>query len=157
MQCDFDPSVHCLSHSGHWPSRIVVIVSMAGSIATCLMRCRFHVYVMCTRPSAVWMTAGYEYSPGSLSRTTAAPHVIPSGETATFRGERPFDVWLYTRRCRPSRSVSASVPALGFGSAVNATAVHVFPLSDDHVSNIRPERDRPRACSRPSLWIRILG
>src|SRR5687768_18254839 len=98
--------VHLPSDLGHSPPGIGNVVNVAGSIATCLMRCLFHVYVMWTRPSAVWMTAGYEYSPGSLSRTTAAPHVIPSGETATFKGDRPFGVWLYTRRCRPSRSVS---------------------------------------------------
>ena len=45
-------------------------------------------------PSAVWMTAGYEYSPGSLSSTNAASHVVPSRESATFNGVRPFGVWL---------------------------------------------------------------
>ena len=40
------------------------------------------------------ITAGYEYSPGSFSRTRAACQFRPSSETATFRGERPFGVWL---------------------------------------------------------------
>ena len=58
---------------------------------------------MCTRPSAVWMTAGYEYSPGSLSSTSAASHVLPSPETATFSGVRPCVRVVVDEEVRPSR------------------------------------------------------
>lgn len=41
--------------------------SLSGSITTCRIRVRCHVYVMWTRPSGLWMTAGYEYSPAPSS------------------------------------------------------------------------------------------
>src|SRR6266852_2049465 len=95
------------------------------------------------------MTAGYEYSPDSRSRTSAASHVLPSRETDTFNGDRPCVVWLYTMRWRPSRSVTASMPELGFGSEVSEIGAHVRPPSPDQVSKTRCERVRPRAWRRP--------
>src|SRR5436190_23869533 len=95
------------------------------------------------------MTAGYEYSPSALSRTSAASHVLPSRETDTFNGDRPEVVWLYTMRWRPSRSVRASMPELGFGSEVSETGAHVRPPSLDQVSKTRWERVRPSAWSWP--------
>ena len=43
---------------GHFPSTKSTSRSFAGSITTCLMRSLFQVYVTCTNPSSVWMTAG---------------------------------------------------------------------------------------------------
>src|SRR5262245_5265549 len=79
---------------GHVPSGIATGVRRVGSIVTCLMRSRFHVYVTWTFPSRPWTTAGYEYSPGSRSSTSAACHALPLREIATFNGDRPLAVWL---------------------------------------------------------------
>ena len=46
------------SQFGHSPSTMSRGASFAGSITTCFTRWRFHVQVMWTRPSLVWMTAG---------------------------------------------------------------------------------------------------
>src|SRR5438874_6322365 len=112
---------------------------------------------MCTRPSSLWITAGYEYSPASLSSASAASQLLPSRETATFSGDRSWVVWLYTIRWRPSRSVSASMPELGFGSGVSAIGVHVRPPSVDHVSKMCCDRVRPTAWSVPRGCTRMLG
>src|SRR5713101_10196917 len=112
---------------------------------------------MCTWPSELWITAGYEYSPDSFSRTSAASHVLPSPETETFNGDRPCVVWLYTMRWRPLRSVTASMPELGFGSEVSDSGVQVRPPSPDHVSKTRSDCVRPRAWSLSPGCTRMLG
>src|SRR5207248_2182524 len=68
--------------------------------------------------------------------------------TATFSGTRTFWVpeWLYTSRCRPSRSVTASVPELGLGRFVSASLPQLLPPSCDHVSYM------PDDCVRPIAW-----
>src|SRR5690242_16893881 len=68
--------------------------SRRGSSTTCLMRVRFHVYVMCTRLSAVWMTAGYEYSPAADSSVIGGLHVTPLLDNDTESGVRPLVEWL---------------------------------------------------------------
>src|SRR5262245_55477842 len=78
---------------GHSPCVIGRSSSFAGSSTTCLMRLRSHVQVMWTRPSLVWITAGYAKpfgASGSSSSTSAADHCLPSLDTATFSGLRPL-------------------------------------------------------------------
>ena len=103
------------------------------------------------------MTAGYEYSPGSRSSTSAASQLLPSRDSATFNGDRPSRVWLYTMSCRPSRSVTASMPESGFGSAVSVSGAQVCPRSLEQVSKTRPDRERPTAYTISRGWMRMLG
>ena len=62
-------------------------------------------------------------------------------------------------RCRPSRSVTASVPALGLGSAVSATGVHVRPavgrprLEDAPRPRAADGLQPPAGCTRMLGWI----
>src|SRR5687767_12015488 len=98
LGCRYWDPVHRTS-DGHSPFAIGTGLSRAGSMTTCLIRSRFHVYVMCTSPSLLWMTAGYENSqgrptlgPGEIgteaSSSSAASHTLPSREMATFNGDR---------------------------------------------------------------------
>ena len=59
----------------------------------------------------------------------AGVQALPSFDTATFNGERPSGVWLYTSRCRPSFSVTASMPVLELGRSVSVISPQVLPPS----------------------------
>src|SRR5262245_21009455 len=104
---------------------------------------------MWTRPLDACITAGYEYSPGSSSSTSAACQLLPSCDTATFSGVRPFVVWLYTSRKRPSTRLVAAIPEFGLGSPVADSLPQVLPPSSDHVSAILFCRVRHSAWSLP--------
>lgn len=54
----YSKSVMPALYSGHLASGIGLSSSLAGSMTTCLMRLRCHVYVTCISPSLVCMTAG---------------------------------------------------------------------------------------------------
>src|SRR5262249_39054254 len=112
---------------------------------------------MWTSRSVVCITAGYEYSPGLSSNTSAAFQSLPSLDTATLSGLRPFSVWLYTSRPRPSLSITASIPAFGLGSEVAFIVLHVFPPSPDQLSVIFPCWLRHRIWMPPERYARIVG
>src|SRR5262249_39667464 len=78
------------------------------------------------------------------SSTSAASHCWPSRLVATLRMPRPLwppsvwsaVVWLYTSRCRPSASVTASIPEVLFGKVVAVSGDQDLPLSSEWLSQI---------------------
>ena len=81
------------------------------------------------------MTAGYEYSPGSRSSTSAACQSRPSADTATFSGERPLEVWLYTITWRPSASVTLwSEPNRKYAAKLREIAPNADPSTRTYLA-----------------------
>src|SRR5437764_6694833 len=95
------------------------------------------------------MTAGYEYSPGSRSSTSAASQLLPSRDSATFNGDRPsrvdedarldgVDFGSLARRVGPrNRPCAARIDAALEVNPPRARAVRRFGTAATHDRSIR--------------------